>query len=75
VYPKAITVPAMLTGGTDMQPLRLKGVPSYGVGPLREEAVATNGAHSDDERIGEAAFYKFVEFLWTAVIEVAGSKR
>ncbi len=75
VFPKAITVPAMLTGGTDMQPLRLKGVPSYGIGPLREEGVATNGAHSDDERISEAAFYKFVEFLWTTVIEVAGSKR
>jgi acetylornithine deacetylase/succinyl-diaminopimelate desuccinylase-like protein len=75
VYPKAVTIPAMLTGGTDMQPLRLKGVPSYGIGPLREEGITTNGAHSDDERVSEAAFLKFVEFLWAAVIEVAGSRR
>jgi len=30
--------------------------------------------HSDVERLSEASLYQFVEFLWTAVIEVAVKK-
>lgn len=72
VYPGAITLPSMLTGGTDMGPLRAKGVQAYGIGPLAEEIDAlTHGAHTDDERLGESSLYKFVEFLWQAVIEVS----
>ena len=72
VYPGAITLPSMLTGGTDMGPLRAKGVQAYGIGPLAEEIDAlAHGAHTDDERLGEASLYKFVEFLWQTVIEVS----
>jgi acetylornithine deacetylase/succinyl-diaminopimelate desuccinylase-like protein len=72
VYPGAITLPSMLTGGTDMGPLRAKGVDAYGIGPLAEEIDALkHGAHTDDERLGEASLYKFVEFLWQTVLEVS----
>lgn len=72
VYPGAITLPSMLTGGTDMGPLRAKGVNAYGIGPLAEEIDALkHGAHTDDERVGEAALYKFVEFLWQTVLEIS----
>jgi len=73
VYPGAITLPDMLTGATDMAPLRAKGVQAYGIGPLAEEADALKyGAHTDDERVSEAALYKFAELLWNTVVEVSG---
>ncbi len=74
-YPGAITLPAMLTGATDMAQLRAKGVSAYGFGPLIDEKDrSANGAHSDDERLEETALYKMVEFVWNAVIEVAAAK-
>ncbi len=70
LYPNATTLPIMLTGGTDMKPLRAKGVQAYGLGPLVEESKAdTNGAHADDERIRESSLHMFVEYLWNVVLE------
>ncbi len=75
VYPGAITLPSMLTGATDMAQLRAKGVQAYGFGAVIDgKDLYANGAHSDDERLQESALYKMVEFVWNAVIEVAGSK-
>ena len=73
VYPGAVTLPSMLTGATDMQFIRAKGIQSYGVGPLSDAGESRYGAHSDDERIEEAALYKFVEYLWAAVTKVASN--
>jgi acetylornithine deacetylase/succinyl-diaminopimelate desuccinylase-like protein len=73
LYPGAVTLPAMLTGGTDMKPIRAKGVQAYGIGPLsHEEDGSENGAHTDDERIREAELHRFVAFLWHTVLEIAG---
>src|ERR1039458_1692906 len=36
MFPKAITLPSMLTGATDMAQLRAKGVEAYGFGPIVE---------------------------------------
>lgn len=72
VYPGAVTLPSMLTGATDMAQLRAKGVQSYGIGPLIDEKDRNSGgAHSDDERLLESSLYKFMEFIWTAVTDVA----
>lgn len=74
LYPEATTLPAMLTGGTDMKPIRAKDVQAYGIGPLsHEEDGEANGAHTDDERIRESELHRFVEFLWYAVLEIAGT--
>lgn len=76
VYPGAVTLPTMLTGATDMAQLRAKGVQAYGIGPIIEERErGRNGAHSDDERLPEAALHKLVEFQWHAVMAVAASKQ
>jgi acetylornithine deacetylase/succinyl-diaminopimelate desuccinylase-like protein len=76
VYPGAITLPTMLTGATDVAQLRARGVQAYGVGPLVEEKDSNSGgAHGDDERLAEAALGKLLEFLWSAVVEVAASGR
>jgi acetylornithine deacetylase/succinyl-diaminopimelate desuccinylase-like protein len=73
LYPGATTLPAMLTGGTDMKPIRAKNVQAYGIGPLsHEEDGSENGAHTDNERIRESELHRFVEFLWYAVLESAG---
>ena len=76
MYPDAIVVPTMSTGATDMSQVRAKGVPAYGIGPIRsvEELNSGNGAHSDNERVSEEALTDFVKFMWTAVIDVAESE-
>jgi acetylornithine deacetylase/succinyl-diaminopimelate desuccinylase-like protein len=76
LYPDAIVLPSMSTGATDMSQVRAKGVPAYGIGPARsmEEMNSGNGAHSDNERISEAAMVDFLKFMWTIVIDVAATK-
>jgi acetylornithine deacetylase/succinyl-diaminopimelate desuccinylase-like protein len=75
VYPGSTTLPTMLTASTDMAQLRAKGIQSYGIGPALTNDDFTNHAwHSDVERIPEASLYKFVEFTWNAVNEVAVKK-
>ena len=48
----------------------------YGVGAMvdLEDAPKGFGAHSDQERILEEAVYKHMQFFWTAVTSIAGSK-
>ena len=75
VYPGSTTLPTMLTASTDMAQLRAKGIQSYGIGPaLTDDDFANHAWHSDVERIPEASLYKFVEFTWNAVNEVAVKK-
>jgi acetylornithine deacetylase/succinyl-diaminopimelate desuccinylase-like protein len=75
VYPGTTVLPSMMNGATDMAQLRAKGVSSYGVGPaMTSEDFVQHGWHSDVERLSEASLYQFVEFLWTAVSEVAVKK-
>ena len=76
MFPGAITLPAMLTGATDMSQLRAKGVEAYGFGPIRSEEDLSKGggAHGDDERIAEGSVVKLVQFLWYAVLDVAGAE-
>jgi hypothetical protein len=72
MFPGAATLPAMLTGATDMSFLRAKGVQSYGISAPALET--ESGAHSNDERISIEGFGKFVEFVYRCVFEVAAEK-
>ena len=75
MYPGCTVLPSMSTGATDMAQLRAKGIQSYGIGPaVTDEDRAQYGAHSDVERMPEPSLYKFVEFTWNAVNEVAVRK-
>lgn len=75
VYPGAVVLPGLMTAATDMALLRAKGVQSYGIGPALTADDQTNyGPHSDVERLPESSLYKFVEFTWHAVAEVAIKK-
>ena len=76
LYPEATLLPMMLTGASDLSPLRSKGVQSYGIGPLMLEKDTKEGvgAHSDNERILEKSLHDFVRFVWYSVLEVAASK-
>ena len=75
MFPGAITIPAMLTGATDMAQLRGKGVHAYGFGPIVDEKEAElHGPHSDQERMLETSVYRVTEYLWNALIEVAAAK-
>ncbi len=75
MFPGAAVLPTMSTGATDMAQLRAKGIAAYGIGPASTESDTINyGAHSDVERLLEASLYGFVEFTWSAVLDVAGSK-
>lgn len=76
MYPNATILPTMSTGATDMAFLRAKGIQSYGIGiPSTDEDNLKYGAHSDVERLPEASLYQFTEFTWSAVTEMAVSKR
>jgi acetylornithine deacetylase/succinyl-diaminopimelate desuccinylase-like protein len=75
MYPGSVVLPAMSTGATDMAQLRAKGIQSYGIGPAAtDEDRAHYGAHSDVERMLESSLYRFAEFTWNAVSEVAVKK-
>ena len=75
MYPDATVLPSMSTGASDKAQLRAKGMPSYGIGPAAtEEDRIKFGAHSDVERLLESSYYKFVEFTWNVVAEVALAK-
>jgi len=77
IYPDAIVLPTMSTGATDMAQVRAKGVPAYGIGPIRSiaELNSGNGAHSDNERVSEDAMKDFLRFLWMTVVDVATSEQ
>jgi acetylornithine deacetylase/succinyl-diaminopimelate desuccinylase-like protein len=73
---KAITLPTMSTGATDMAYLRAKGIQCYGVGPATdiEDGPKGFGAHSDQERILEDELHRFVRFHYDVVSELARKK-
>ncbi len=71
VLPDSITLPTMTTGATDSAFLRAKGVQAYGIGvPGTEEDGRT--VHGNDERLEIKQLGTFVQFLFSAVTEVAG---
>jgi acetylornithine deacetylase/succinyl-diaminopimelate desuccinylase-like protein len=74
MYPGATVLPSMSTGASDKAQLRFKGVQSYGIGPAVSEDESAYGGHTDVERLPESALYKFAEFTWNAVMEVAAAK-
>ena len=75
MYPGSVVLPTMSTGASDMAQLRAKGIQSYGIGPaVTDEDRLQYGAHSDVERLLESSLYRFVEFTWNAVTEVAVKK-
>jgi acetylornithine deacetylase/succinyl-diaminopimelate desuccinylase-like protein len=73
---KAVTLPTMSTGATDMAFLRRKGIQCYGIGPATdiEDGPKGFGAHSDQERILESELYRFVRFNWDAVLDLARAR-
>jgi acetylornithine deacetylase/succinyl-diaminopimelate desuccinylase-like protein len=72
----AITLPTMLTGATDMAYLRAKGMQCYGIGPATDIEDGPKGfwAHSDQERILESEFQRYVRFYFDVVREIAGRR-
>jgi acetylornithine deacetylase/succinyl-diaminopimelate desuccinylase-like protein len=72
LYPGSVLLPAMSTGGSDMSPLRIKGVQCYGIGPeIPKDDLVTHAIHSDNERIGEASLYNFVRYEFQVVAKMA----
>jgi acetylornithine deacetylase/succinyl-diaminopimelate desuccinylase-like protein len=73
---ETVTIPEMGTGATDMSQLRAKGIQCYGigVGTDREDALKGFGAHADRERIIENELYRFLQFQWDVVNDLARSK-
>ena len=76
IFPGAITVPGMSTGGTDMKPLRQHGQQCYGIGAeLPKEDSITHAMHSDNERIKEKALYDFVRYEYESVKMIAAAHK
>jgi acetylornithine deacetylase/succinyl-diaminopimelate desuccinylase-like protein len=73
LFPAAVTMPMMLTGATDSAQLRAKGVQAYGLGSVSTDEDSAR-MHGNDERLSIDGLGKFVEFVYGAVVEVAGAK-
>jgi acetylornithine deacetylase/succinyl-diaminopimelate desuccinylase-like protein len=72
LFPGTATLPYMVTGGTDMRGLRLKGMECYGIGAeLPTEDMVTHAMHSDNERIKESGLYQFVRYEYEVVAAMA----
>ncbi len=69
LYAGAPTLPYLQTAATDLAQLRARGVDCYGYGPPSEGAAG--GAHTDDERISEAALLEMVRYVFYTVVEAA----
>lgn len=72
VFPGAVTIPTMLTGATDGAQLRAKGVQAYGVGNYVQDGESR--AHGNDERASIEGLGKFLQYLYTAVVDVAAAR-
>ena len=72
VFPGAITTPSMLNGATDGAYLRAKGVQAYGVGSYEEDG--DSRSHGNDERNSIEAIGKFLDFVYSAVLDVASAR-
>jgi acetylornithine deacetylase/succinyl-diaminopimelate desuccinylase-like protein len=70
VHPDSITLPTMTTGATDSAFMRTKGVQSYGIGVAGTEEDGRT-VHGNDERLNIKQLGLFVQYLWSAVNEVA----
>jgi acetylornithine deacetylase/succinyl-diaminopimelate desuccinylase-like protein len=73
VFPGVLTIPIMQVGATDSAQLRARGVKAYDIGTVMSQDDEKR-IHGNDERIEIAGFGKFVEFLYTATLEIAGAK-
>jgi acetylornithine deacetylase/succinyl-diaminopimelate desuccinylase-like protein len=74
LFPGAVTLPMMGTGATDSAQLRAKGVQAYGIGAPTSDDDALR-VHGNDERIRMEGEGQFIEYLYTAVVDVAASKK
>ncbi len=72
VFPGVVTIPTMLTGATDGAQLRAKGVQAYGVGNFVEDGESR--AHGNDERASIEGLGRFLQYLYTAVVDVAAAR-
>ena len=65
-WPGVRLIPEMSSGGTDGTPLRLGGIPTYGVSGifLEEDDIR---AHGRDERVPTKSFYEAVDFMYELV--------
>ena len=73
IFPGVPTIPIMQVGATDSAQLRAKGVQAYDIGSV-ENSEDQRRVHGNDERLEIAGFGKFVEFLYTATVDMAGAK-
>ena len=70
------TLPSMSTYATDMWPLRARGVQCVGIGAgvdLEDQSIGY-GMHSDQERLLESEFQRFVRLNWEIVTALAGAR-
>jgi acetylornithine deacetylase/succinyl-diaminopimelate desuccinylase-like protein len=73
VFPGVPTIPIMQVGATDSAQLRARGVQAYDIGTVMSTEDLKR-IHGNDERIQIAGYGKFVQFLYTATVDLAGAK-
>ena len=74
VFPGCLTLPSLSTGATDSTYLRPLGVQVYGLGSVVDQADGGARPHGNDERVEIAGIRQFLEFVYTAVADVAAAR-
>lgn len=74
MWPGVNVTPVMSTGATDGKYLRRAGIPVYGVSGMFVETDDVR-AHGRDERIGVAAYYEGVEFMYRFIKSITSDKQ
>lgn len=73
VFPQAVVLPSLSSGATDSSQLRSKGIIAYGLVPYPVTEEDLMRVHGNDERVPIESLGKGVEFLYRAVVELAGT--
>ena len=71
-HPKALIIPQMSSGATDGTPLRMAGIPLYGVDGIWFIAPKDDRAHGINERIPVKAFIEDIDHWHDMVADLAG---
>lgn len=70
LWPDSVTLPTMPTWATDSAQLRAKGVQAYGIFPPMTDDDRSR-FHGNDERLSIEGLGQFIQFIYSAVAQVA----
>ncbi|MGH7863716.1 MAG: M20/M25/M40 family metallo-hydrolase [Candidatus Binataceae bacterium] len=73
IFPNAMVIPWMSSGGTDSRFMRSRGVPSYGFEPVIEATVDAARVHGVDERISIENLHRGIRATYALTLDLCAA--